>query len=368
VLEGVSSGVLGLDREGRLNLPNRAASELLGIDLETRQGERLEELIPETGELVDRARARPGQVAGGQIEIVRDTGRHTLLVRIAAEQRGNETYGYVATFDDITELLSAQRKAAWSDVARRIAHEIKNPLTPIQLAAERLRRKYLKEISSDPDTFAACTDTIVRQVGDIGRLVDEFSAFARMPAPVLKSDDLVRLCRQALFMQGNAHAGITFEPDLGDGPAHVACDSRQIGQALTNLLQNAIEAIEGRDPPAEGEPPLPPGRIKVAIRDEEEHLVISVSDNGRGLPAEARDRLTEPYVTTREKGTGLGLAIVRKIMEDHLGELRLRDGEEGGAVVELVFPKRMAEGLVAVVEQDISGSENTAQKAKGHGA
>jgi two-component system nitrogen regulation sensor histidine kinase NtrY len=373
VLEGVSSGVLGLDQEGRLNLPNRAASDLLGINLDGRQGQKLDGLIPETAGLLERARARPGQIAAEQIEIARDGGRRTLLVRVAADRLGGETYGYVATFDDITELLSAQRKAAWSDVARRIAHEIKNPLTPIQLAAERLRRKYLKEISSDPDTFVACTDTIVRQVGDIGRLVDEFSAFARMPAPTMKRDDLVRIARQALFMQGNANPAIAFEAELGEGPVEVSCDNRQIGQALTNLLQNAVEAIEGRDPPADGAPPLAPGRVTVTLRRDGGRIVLSVADNGRGLPAEVRHRLTEPYVTTREKGTGLGLAIVRKIMEDHDGELRLLDGPAGGAVVELVFPNPSdAEGLAVdpaarISEQGRDMIEEGAEKAKAHG-
>jgi two-component system nitrogen regulation sensor histidine kinase NtrY len=372
VLEGVSSGVLGLDREGCLNLPNRSASELLGVDLEARPGERLDALIPETAALLERARVRPGQVATGQIETSRGSSRHTLLVRIAAERRGGETYGFVVTFDDITELLSAQRKAAWADVARRIAHEIKNPLTPIQLAAERLRRKYLKEIHSDPDTFAACTETIVRQVGDIGRLVDEFSAFARMPAPVMKRENLAKICRQAIFLQGHAHAGIEFVPDLGDEPVEIACDSRQLGQALTNLLQNAVEAIEGRDAPPPGAPPLPRGRVEIRVSADAENAAIAVADNGRGLPADPRDRLTEPYVTTREKGTGLGLAIVRKIMEDHQGELRLSDREQGGAVVELVFPRRdpgaAASPAGPGAEDEAQPNEDGSGRARIHGA
>jgi len=238
------------------------------------------------------------------------------------------------TFDDITELLSAQRKAAWADVARRIAHEIKNPLTPIQLSAERLKRKYLKEITSDPDTFTVCTDTIVRQVGDIGRMVDEFSSFARMPAPVMRDEDLITLCRQTLFLQQTAHPKIEYTTRFPDQPVMLACDRRQIGQALTNLLQNAADSIESRQ--AEGDDR--PGKIEVRIEMATRRIAIAVDDNGRGLPAQQRERLTEPYVTTRTKGTGLGLAIVKKIMEDHHGNLLLDDRPGGGASVRLVFP------------------------------
>ena len=227
--------------------------------------------------------------------------------------------------------MSAQRKAAWADVARRIAHEIKNPLTPIQLSAERLKRKYLKEIVTDPETFAACTDTIIRHVGDIGRMVDEFSSFARMPAPVLRDEDLNEIVRQAVFLQRAATPEIRVETELPGAPLRLTCDARQMSQALINLLKNAAESIQ------RAKARCRPGEITVRLGHEGEDVVLSVEDNGRGLPSEGRERLTEPYVTTHAKGTGLGLAIVKKIMEDHHGELVLEDREGGGARVRLVF-------------------------------
>jgi two-component system nitrogen regulation sensor histidine kinase NtrY len=236
----------------------------------------------------------------------------------------------------VTELLQAQRKAAWADVARRIAHEIKNPLTPIQLAAERLKRKYLKEIHSDVETFTTCTDTIIRQVGDIGRMVDEFSAFARMPQPIMRRESLGELVAQAVFLQRQAHPDIAVHAEKPNTPIIVRCDGRQITQALTNLLQNAIDSIEGRVA-GDGQT-LPPGRIRVAVSVVDERAEIAVSDNGRGLPLAERSRLTEPYVTTRVKGTGLGLAIVKKIMEDHAGSLEMHDNPGGGALVVLSMP------------------------------
>ncbi|KAA0683965.1 PAS domain-containing sensor histidine kinase [Roseomonas genomospecies 6] len=341
VLGGVSAGVIGLNAEGRITLPNFSAARLLGVDdAESMIGVKLADLSPEMGELLAHAPGRPGRVVQDQIQIRRPgTTPLTLLVRISTEGRGSgEIRGYVVTFDDITELVSAQRKAAWADVARRIAHEIKNPLTPIQLSAERLRRKYLKEITSDTEVFTMCTDTIVRQVDDIRRMVDEFSAFARMPQPVMKPCNLNDLVRQAVFLQSSAHAGkIKFEMELPPGPLTVPCDSRQISQALTNLLQNAADAIEGRPPATDGAE-LPPGHVSIRIQADAERIAMIVEDNGKGLPTEERDRLTEPYVTTRAKGTGLGLAIVKKIMEDHGGVLTLEDRESGGARVGLVIP------------------------------
>ncbi|MDU7521787.1 MAG: ATP-binding protein, partial [Roseomonas mucosa] len=216
--------------------------------------------------------------------------------------------GYVLTFDDITALLSAQRKAAWADVARRIAHEIKNPLTPIQLSAERLKRRYLKEIASDPETFQACTDTIVRQVGDLRRMVDEFSAFARMPQPVIRPEDLSRLAREAMVLQRDAHPAIAYETHFPENGPMVPCDRRLLNQALINLLQNAADAIVMRP---EGEAG---GRIAFTVSVEKDGAAFIVEDNGVGLPTgEDRDQLTEPYVTHKAKGTGLGLAIVKKI-------------------------------------------------------
>lgn len=331
VLSGVSAGVIGLDQRGRINLPNRSASLLLGADLDQHIGEELTEVIPEMAGLVDEAERRPDRLTESQVQILRAGRARMLLVRIAAEQMEGEARGYVVTFDDITELQAAQRKAAWADVARRIAHEIKNPLTPIQLSAERLKRKYLKDIRNDPDTFAACTDTIIRHVGDIGRMVSEFSSFARMPTPILRDEDLGEIVRQAAFLQRAATPEIRIETDLAGQPVRLSCDSRQIAQALVNLMKNAAESIHAR------EDDLPPGLITVNIVEKDGDIVLAVEDNGCGLPKEGRERLAEPYVTTHAKGTGLGLAIVKKIMEDHNGELVLEDREEGGARVMLVF-------------------------------
>ncbi|MDF2764663.1 MAG: sensor histidine kinase [Rhodospirillales bacterium] len=336
VLSGVSAGVIGLDADGAINLPNRSASELLGSDLERFIGISLEEAVPEMGPLLESARRRPGRMTEAQINLVRDGQTRQLLVRVVQEMGEHGPIGFVVTFDDITALLSAQRKAAWADVARRIAHEIKNPLTPIQLSAERLKRKYLKEIASDPETFRECTDTIVRQVGDIGRMVDEFSSFARMPSPVMREENLGEICHHAVVLQRAAHPMIDFLEILPPAPVRRSFDSRQIGQALTNILKNAAEAIEGRD--SVGGRPLPKGRIAIELRVEAGgKAIIAVSDNGRGLPKQGRERLTEPYVTTRAKGTGLGLAIVKKIMEDHGGDLLLEDNDGGGARVRLIF-------------------------------
>ncbi len=372
VLSGVSAGVLGLDGNGCINLPNRSAARLLGVeDPETLIGVALTDLSPDMADLLDNAPKRPGRVVQDHIQLRRPgSPTLTLLVRIAAEGRSGEVRGYVVTFDDITELVSAQRKAAWADVARRIAHEIKNPLTPIQLSAERLRRKYLKEITSDTEVFTLCTDTIVRQVDDIRRMVDEFSAFARMPQPVMKPCNLNDLVRQAVFLQSNAHSGsIRFDTRLPNGPLTVVCDSRQISQVLTNLLQNAADAIEGRSPPADGSP-LPGGEVSISVVNDEDKVTLTIEDNGKGLPTdEQRDRLTEPYVTTRAKGTGLGLAIVKKIMEDHGGVLSLNDRDSGvGARVTLVIPHPVAATVESAGRDDRPAETGGETRQAAHGA
>jgi two-component system, NtrC family, nitrogen regulation sensor histidine kinase NtrY len=344
VLSGVSAGVIGLNEKGEIELPNRSASELLGRNMMQHVGERLGDLVPEMGELVALAQSRQSGSAEGQINLSHGPITRTLHVRVVAERSEGDHTRIVVTFDDVTELLAAQRKAAWSDIARRIAHEIKNPLTPIQLSAERLKRKYLKEIVNDPETFAVCTDTIVRQVSDIGRLVDEFSSFARMPAPVLRPEDLVELARQAAFLQQSANPAIVYELGLPAEPIWANCDASQVTRALTNLLQNAADAIEARlemeraGGDGVGQNRLTPGRIHLWIRRDGDEVTLGVDDNGRGLPQQGRERLTDPYVTTRAKGTGLGLAIVKKIMEDHGGKLQLLDGDKGGASVRLTFP------------------------------
>jgi len=360
VLTGVSAGVIGLDRAGRVNLPNRSASALLGVDLEQSIGRDLAEVAPEMAILLDEAERRPDRLAQSQVQLARGNSTRTLLVRIAAEHDERDTSGFVVTFDDITELLSAQRKAAWADIARRIAHEIKNPLTPIQLAAERLRRRYLKEIKQDPETFTICTDTIIRHVGDIGRMIDEFSAFARMPAPVLKPENLVEIVHRAVFLQRTAHREIAFDTNFPDRPVTVSCDARLVGQAVINIVKNAIEAIEARI--AEREAGAP-GLIHVSVSAAAGQAAVIVEDNGKGLPHQDRERLTEPYVTTRAKGTGLGLAIVKKIMEDHGGELMLEDGEPEGARVRLVFAMEARTG-----ERADAAGERFEMSAVGHGA
>jgi two-component system nitrogen regulation sensor histidine kinase NtrY len=337
VLAGVSAGVIGLDLEGQITLANRSASEFLEMDPGALPGRSLADIMPEMIPILDQLGPNQTRLIQSQIELRRPGSPHrTLLVRIGAEQQGKTVRGYVATFDDVTELLQAQRKAAWADVARRIAHEIKNPLTPIQLSAERLKRKYLKEIHTDPETFTTCTDTIVRHVGDIGRMVDEFSAFARMPQAVMRPEAMPDLVGQAVFLQRQAHTNIRFDVVKPGVPLVVQCDGRQITQALTNLLQNAIDSIDGRV--AEPGQALPRGAIEVSLAIDAGRLSIAVTDNGRGLPVAERDRLTEPYVTTRAKGTGLGLAIVKKIMEDHSGTLEMQDNPGGGARVVLCIP------------------------------
>jgi two-component system nitrogen regulation sensor histidine kinase NtrY len=331
VLAGVSAGVIGLDAHGRIELPNRTADELLGLDLLAATGHPLAEIVPEFSQLFAEVVASPDKARTAEIQTGPVNHRRHLLVRIGAELSGGRTDGFVVTFDDITELQSAQRKAAWADVARRIAHEIKNPLTPIQLSAERLKRRFTKEIQSDPDTFAQCADTIIRHVGDIGRMVDEFSAFARMPQPVIKPEDVGRIAREALVLQKTARPGIEWVTDIPERGPVVPCDRRMLRQALTNLLQNAADAVAMRDGA---------GHIALTVQDLPDGALLSVADDGVGLPADDRSRLTEPYVTHKPKGTGLGLAIVKKIMEDHGGALILEDRPEGpGAVAALVLPR-----------------------------
>ena len=341
VLAGVSAGVLSVDGAGIISRTNRSALELLALPEDGVVERPLIAVMPELAPLVEQAAERPDRLTQGQVEILQGGTRRILLVRISAASDA----GSVVTFDDVTDLMSAQRMAAWGDVARRIAHEIKNPLTPIQLSAERLKRRYLKQIKEDPETFSICTDTIIRQVGDIGRMVDEFSSFARMPRPTVKPEDAKELCQQALFLQRNGNPDVRYISTLPDRPVPLICDRRQVSQVLTNILKNSAEAIEGREA-APGQA-LPPGEITLTLRDDDATVRIIVDDNGKGLPKEGRERLTEPYMTTRSKGTGLGLAIVKKIMEDHGGYLALDDREGGGARISLVF-RRDAKEIASV--------------------
>ena len=333
VLSGVSAGVIGLDAQGRIELPNRAADELLDRDLVAAIGRPLAEEVPEFASLIGEVAAAPEKARTAEVQIGPPNRRRTLLTRVGADLSGGRTDGFVLTFDDITELQAAQRKAAWADVARRIAHEIKNPLTPIQLAAERLKRRFAKEIQSDPDTFGQCADTIIRHVGDIGRMVDEFSAFARMPQPVIKPEDIGQIAREALVLQKTARPHIAWQSEIPPRGPVAPCDRRLIRQALVNLLQNAADAVSMR----EGA-----GSIALKVHLDGREVRISVTDDGIGLPSD-RVRLTEPYVTHKPKGTGLGLAIVKKIMEDHRGVLTLDDRPGGastnpGAIATLVLP------------------------------
>ncbi len=330
VLSGVSAGVIGLDPQGKISAVNEQALVLLGLTNFNPLGLALSETIPELEAVAARA-ADTGEDAEAEVDIVREAETHRLQVRASGRSDG-----LVLTFDDITRLVAAQRNAAWRDVARRIAHEIKNPLTPIQLSAERLRRKYRADITHDLETFDRCTETIVRQVGDIGRMVDEFSAFARMPSPKFGEDDAAELLRQAVFAQRVAYPDIDVRLEDPTEPVALVCDRRMVGQALTNLLKNAGEAVEAR---RAAEPGLK-GVLTARLLVDEKTATFEIEDNGIGLPKRDRERLTEPYVTTREKGTGLGLAIVKRIMEEHGGELALADARQlPGARAMLRFPR-----------------------------
>jgi two-component system, NtrC family, nitrogen regulation sensor histidine kinase NtrY len=323
VLAGASAGVIGVDGNGHVSILNRSAEKLIGSGEAQALGHPLEEIVPELKHLIEPARLGGQRLVQGQTTINRNGRDRTVSVRVTSEQSANPDHGYVVTLDDITELVTAQRTAAWADIARRIAHEIKNPLTPIQLSAERLRRKYGNSITEDRGVFEQCTDTIVRQVDDIRRMVDEFSRFARMPKPVMMVDDITDTVRQVAFLQRVGNADIDIEVEISEDPMPARFDRRLISQGLTNIIKNAGEAVAAV--PA-GE--LGRGRIVVSAARIDSEIVIDVIDNGIGLPKENRSRLLEPYVTTREKGTGLGLAIVGKILEEHGGRIELRDAAE----------------------------------------
>ena len=339
VLAGVSSGVIGLDPHGTITLANRSALQLLSMEKSTMTGKSLPKALPQMEALYKKARNNFNGNAEGQLTMRVGGEERNFVVRVTTERSSEDEHGYVVTFDDITELVSAQRTSAWADIARRIAHEIKNPLTPIQLSAERLRRKYSKEIQSDPKVFDQCTETIIRQVGDIGRMVDEFSSFARMPSAVLETNDLIGVVKEALILQKASMPEVEFKSDFPDGKLPADFDRRLITQAVINLVKNALEAIEARQ---QAEPDHK-ASIKVIVSEHKHTVQIDIADNGIGLPKENRGRLVEPYMTTREKGTGLGLAIVKRIMEEHAGRLELHDAPGDftggtGAMVRLSFP------------------------------
>jgi two-component system nitrogen regulation sensor histidine kinase NtrY len=323
VLDGASAGVVGVNADGRVTILNRSAERLIGRGESEALNEPLTEIAPEFAEIFQAARNSNQRLIQRQVALTRNGQERNFSVRVTSEQGRESEHGYVITIDDITELVVAQRTSAWADIARRIAHEIKNPLTPIQLSAERLRRKYSKVIAADDTVFDQCTTTIVRQVDDIKRMVDEFSRFARMPKAVMADEDVADTVRQVVFLLRVAHPDIDFDVDLPDEKIAARLDRRLISQALTNIVKNATEAIGAVAPDQLGK-----GKIIVSAKRDGKDIVIDVIDNGIGLPKENRARLLEPYVTTREKGTGLGLAIVNRILEEHGGRLDLRDAAE----------------------------------------
>jgi two-component system nitrogen regulation sensor histidine kinase NtrY len=347
VLSEVSAGVIATDAEGRISAANRQAVRMLDLPGDRGHGRALADVAPEFALIA--ANAKLAGEAEEEVDIARTRDTHRLRVRASRTEDG-----LVLTFDDITRLVSAQRNAAWRDVARRIAHEIKNPLTPIQLSAERLQRKFRKGVPvEDLETFDRCTDTIVRQVGDIGRMVDEFSSFARMPAPKFAQHDAAELLRAGVFAQRVASADIEIELVEPVPEVTLVADGRMLAQALTNVLKNASEAIAARVV----EQPEPRGKIFAELVSDADGVSVIIEDNGVGLPERDRDRLTEPYVTTREKGTGLGLAIVKRILEDHGGELILTDATRGrGARAILKLPSMARARTPAAVDQDLEVS------------
>ncbi|MGI4850788.1 MAG: ATP-binding protein [Janthinobacterium lividum] len=345
VLEGVTAGVVELSLAGDIRLLNRSATDLLSLGDDFQMGTNIEIVVPEMLEFLKRAYEHDQRFYQAELSIIRSGFTKVLLVRVVLEYTIEKSLsGFIVTFDNITALIAAQRKAAWSDVARRIAHEIKNPLTPIQLSAERLRRKYLAHITTDPENFEMCIDTIVRQVGQMERLVSEFSSFARMPSPQMAPIDLIELCQQALYLQKAAHPDIKFEIKTSNDKLMIQGDALQISQTLTNLLQNAIDSIES----FKQKNKQLQGRILISIQCDTQGLILILEDNGEGFP-ENRAQLFDPYVTLREKGTGLGLSIVKKIVEDHGGQLFIDNRPEGGAYIKISFPRHI------LVKEDVMG-------------
>lgn len=328
VLSGVSAGVIALDRDKRVTLSNRSAASILGVG-EITPGTGIADLLPGIGELLAKAEHITAEVTQGTLAVNGNNRALTLHARVTVEKLGEEIEGFIVTFDDITLLVAAQRNAAWSDVARRVAHEIKNPLTPIQLATERLKRKYLQFVGDDQENFVKYTDTISKHAADIGRMVEEFVSFARMPTPVFADEDLGALLKKAVFSAQVANPGIEYRLELPNSPLMLHCDERQIGQVMTNLLKNAAEAIEAKEEAA--------GVVAVELACDNGRVMVSVEDNGIGFPLGEMQKMLEPYVTTRSKGTGLGLSIVKKIVEDHKGLINIGNSPSGGARVVLSF-------------------------------
>ena len=352
VLSSVTAGVMGLDPAGKVDFANPAAARLLDFNPLEVEGQELRFAIPEFAALFDRLQEGDMAVAQEELRLIRRGRQESLLVRLSERRGERGLEGYVVAFDDVTDLVSAQRMAAWGDVARRIAHEIKNPLTPIQLSAERIRRKYINQVK-DPAELEQYTEVIVRQTNDLRRIVDEFSKFARMPEPVRKDEDLVALVKGAVLLQENGQPEVRFVKSLPAEPIMLDLDATMIGQALINLIKNAGESIE-----AQREKLIPgyKGQISILMTADEADVKICVSDNGTGLPPD-RARLFEPYVTTREKGTGLGLPIVKKIIEEHGGTLDLRDAD--------TFEGNDHFGAMAVIHLPRAPRRKGARKAQG---
>ncbi|WP_210242594.1 sensor histidine kinase NtrY-like [Prosthecodimorpha hirschii] len=358
MLAGVTAGVIGLDAERRITLANRSALALLDTAEANLLGKSVDEAVPELAAATAEMSAEPSHRARQtQVTLRRAGQERTINVRFTTETTAAGG-GLVVTLDDITDLVTAQRSSAWADVARRIAHEIKNPLTPIQLSAERIRRRYAKRIEDDRQVFDQCVDTIIRQVGDIERMVNEFSSFARMPKPQKEAGDLREPLREAVFLQSVGNPEIDFVSRLPDTPLAGKFDMRLMNQVFTNLVKNATEAIAAVDRSAPGSAK---GCVEVAARVADGEIVIDVIDNGIGFPQENRHRLLEPYVTTREKGTGLGLAIVRKILEEHGGRIELLDAPAvatggQGAMMRLILPAAEAGAQGVSVEAGREGA------------
>jgi len=354
VLGSVSSGVVGLDAKGRVTFVNRAAERLLDWQ-EDQQSTALSVAVPEFGPLFDRLRTVPSGFVQEEIKVSRGTRQENLLVRMSTRMgEGGRREGYVVAFDDVTDLVTAQRMAAWGDVARRIAHEIKNPLTPIQLSAERIKRKFARQLEPDQaESLEQLTDVVVRQTTDLRRIVDEFSKFARMPEPQTEPLSLSQVLREAALLQESGQPDVRFDLDMTDDPLRAEIDAAMVGQALTNLIKNAGEAIESLTEKGapEGHEPM----IRIDSTEDEGYAVIRISDNGIGLP-EDRARLFEPYVTTRDKGTGLGLPIVKKIIEEHGGTLTLEDAAP--------FAPGAHAGACAVVRLPLLEAQDEIVKAK----
>ena len=336
VLSGVRAGVIGLTQQGKITLTNDAAKTLLEDRAQTLVGQPLSNVLEEFAPTFAKARESISSNAEDQVTVEMGGGSRIFDLHVSAYKGARNDTGWVLTFDDMTRLVSAQRHSAWREVARRIAHEIKNPLTPIQLSAERLARKYTHEIKSDRKTFENCTQTIIRQVGSLEQMVDEFSAFARMPSPELVETDLDAILQDAIFAQGVSFPEIRFFK-AGSWPSqtYVRGDERLLGQALTNVLKNAGEAVQSKM--EAGVPGHFKGEVKIELIDTGSRWAIHVTDNGPGWPFKDTDRLMEPYVTTRETGTGLGLAIVKRIIEDHGGQLKLESREDAEGARTLIY-------------------------------